>query len=168
MWSSRIRRPSPQLKAGRIQALAHRCEACPLLPDVPTMVEAGQRMDLAPAYVVFLPRRQPAAIVSRVHRISARHWLIPRSGNWQEWALAGRPDAGRVQGVRSASDQAPAELLRLAGIEPNRAEMAAVFRLRSIITARQGKTYDKRACRGLVTRGGAMNHASQRILTATA
>ena len=59
-----------QVRAGRIRALAYNAPArLPLLPNVPTMIEAGVTgMELdASWYGVFAPAKTPAAIVSKLH-----------------------------------------------------------------------------------------------------
>ncbi len=59
-----------QVRAGRVRALAYNAAArSPLLPNVPTMIEAGvQGMELDPSwYGVFAPAKTPAAIVNRLH-----------------------------------------------------------------------------------------------------
>ncbi len=59
-----------QVRAGRVRALAYNAASrSPLLPNVPTMIEAGvQGMELDPSwYGVFAPAKTPAAIVNRLH-----------------------------------------------------------------------------------------------------
>ena len=59
-----------QVRAGRIRALSYNAaQRSPLLPNVPTMIEAGvSGMELeASWYGVFAPARTPAVIVSRMH-----------------------------------------------------------------------------------------------------
>ena len=58
------------VKAGRIRALAYNAPArSPLLPNVPTMIEAGVKgMEMDSSwYGVFAPAKTPAAIVSKLH-----------------------------------------------------------------------------------------------------
>ena len=58
------------VKAGRIRALAYNAPTrTPLLPNVPTMIEAGVKgMDLdASWYGVFAPAKTPAPVVSKLH-----------------------------------------------------------------------------------------------------
>ena len=59
------------VKAGRVRALAYNGpKRSPLLPEVPTMIEAGVAgMELDPSwYGVFAPATTPAAIVARLHK----------------------------------------------------------------------------------------------------
>ena len=59
-----------QVRAGRIRALAYNAPTrSPLLPNVPTMIEAGvSGMEFdASWYGVFAPARTQAAIVNRLH-----------------------------------------------------------------------------------------------------
>ena len=112
-----------QLKAGRIRALAYiAAKRAPSLPDVPTMVEAGVKgMDLAPAwYGVFAPAGTPAAIVSRVHR-DIRTALANPEIKEQLAGLGVEPDGRTPAEFKEFVQRAikrSAELLRLAGIEP--------------------------------------------------
>ena len=58
------------VKAGRIRALAYNAPTrSPLLPNVPTMIEAGVKgMEMDSSwYGVFAPAKTPAAIVSKLH-----------------------------------------------------------------------------------------------------
>jgi tripartite-type tricarboxylate transporter receptor subunit TctC len=59
-----------QIRTGRVRALAYNAPArSPLLPNVPTMIEAGVNgMDIDSSwYGVFAPAKTPAAIVSQLH-----------------------------------------------------------------------------------------------------
>ena len=59
----------PQVKAGKVRALAILSkERSPLLPDVPTIVEAGYpAMEIGGTFGLMLPANTPPAIVARLH-----------------------------------------------------------------------------------------------------
>ena len=59
-----------QVRSGRVRALAYNAPArSPLLPNVPTMIEAGVNgMELDSSwYGVFAPAKTPAVIVTKLH-----------------------------------------------------------------------------------------------------
>jgi tripartite-type tricarboxylate transporter receptor subunit TctC len=112
-----------QVKAGRARALAYNApKRTPLLPDVPTMTEAGvSGMEMDPAwYGVLAPAATPAAILAKLHREI-------------RVALASAPVQERLSGlgcdpvgntpaefrtfVQRAIERA-AVLVRIAGIQP--------------------------------------------------
>jgi len=112
-----------QVKAGRVRALAYNApKRSPLLPDVPTMAEAGvPGMEMDPAwYGVLAPAGTPIAIVSKLHReIRAS---LGTSGVQERLSglgcePVGNPPAEFRAFVQKAIARAAA-LVRIAGIEP--------------------------------------------------
>ena len=112
-----------QVKAGRVRALAYNSATrSPLLPEVPTMAEAGvQGMEMDPGwYGVFAPAATPAGIVAKLHAEIRKALDVP---NVRERLAAlgvdpvGNTPAEFRQFVGNAIKRA-AELTRLAGIVP--------------------------------------------------
>lgn len=112
-----------QVKAGRVRALAYNApKRSPLLPDVPTMAEAGvSGMEMDPAwYGVFAPAATPAAMVSKMQReIRAALGSAPVQERLSGLGCepVGQPPAEFRAFVQRAIERA-AVLVRIAGIEP--------------------------------------------------
>ena len=111
------------VKAGRIRALAYNAPArTPLLPNVPTMIEAGVKgMELdASWYGVFAPVKTPAAIVTKLHAEIRKTLGAPavRDG----LTAIGMEPVGNTPAEFSqfvaASIRRYAELVKLAGLQP--------------------------------------------------
>jgi tripartite-type tricarboxylate transporter receptor subunit TctC len=111
------------VKAGRIRALAYNApQRTPLLPNVPTMIEAGVKgIELdASWYGVFTPAKTPAPIVSKLHGEirKALAVTIVRDG----LAAIGMEPVGNTPAefgrFVEASIKRYAELVKLAGIQP--------------------------------------------------
>lgn len=111
------------VKGGRMRALAYNGrQRLALLPDVPTMIEAGVTgMELDPGwYGVFAPAKTPAAIVTRLQKEIHAALRVP--------AVRERLAAINMQPVGNAPAEFKmfvataikryAELVRLAGIQP--------------------------------------------------
>lgn len=112
-----------QVRAGRMRALAYNAPArAPLLPHVPTMIEAGVTgMELDSGwYGVFAPAKTSAAIVSRMHTEIRKALSAPAV---REGLIAigmepmGNPPAEFRKFVET-SVRRFAELVKLAGIQP--------------------------------------------------
>jgi tripartite-type tricarboxylate transporter receptor subunit TctC len=113
----------PQVKAGLVRPLAYNApKRLPLLPDVPTMVEAGvSGMEMDPAwYGVFAPAATPSAIVLKMQR-EIRTALSAPAVHERFTGLGcdpvGQPPAEFKAFVERAIGRA-AKLVRIAGIEP--------------------------------------------------
>jgi tripartite-type tricarboxylate transporter receptor subunit TctC len=112
-----------QVKGGRVRALAYNAPArAPVLPDVPTMAEAGvSGMQMDPSwYGIFAPPHTPALIVGRLHSEIRR--ALGNSLVRERLAALGMEPVGNTPAefsvfVRGAIERA-AELTRLARIEP--------------------------------------------------
>jgi tripartite-type tricarboxylate transporter receptor subunit TctC len=112
-----------QVKAGRVRALAYNApKRTPLLPDVPTMAEAGVKgMEMDPGwYGVFAPAATPPAIVSKLQREILAALETP--GVQERLAGLGCEPVGNSPAefrafVEKAIRRA-AVLVRIAGIEP--------------------------------------------------
>jgi tripartite-type tricarboxylate transporter receptor subunit TctC len=112
-----------QVRAGRIRALAYNAaQRSPLLPNVPTMIEAGvSGMELeASWYGVFAPAKTPAVIVSRMHA-EIRKTLSVSAVREALAAISMEPVGNPPAEFRkfvARSIQRYAELVKLAGIQP--------------------------------------------------
>ncbi len=112
-----------QVKAGRVRALAYNAQRrASILPDVPTMVEAGVTgMEMDPGwYGIFAPAGTPPAIVSKLHTEIRAALADP--GVKERFAALGVEPVGNTPAefrkfVEGAIKRA-GELTRLAGIEP--------------------------------------------------
>ena len=112
-----------QVRAGRLRALAYNAPArSPLLPNVPTMIEAGvSGMEFdASWYGVFAPAKTSAAIVNKLHseiRIALKAPAVRDS-----LAAIGMEPVGSAPAEFSAfvekSIKRYAEVVKLAGIQP--------------------------------------------------
>lgn len=112
-----------QVRAGRMRALAYNAPTrSPLLPNVPTMIEAGiTGMEIDSGwYGVFAPARTPAPIVAKLHTEIRKALAVP-----------GVRDGLTAIGMQPVGDTPPAfrqfvensvrrfaELVKLAGIQP--------------------------------------------------
>ena len=112
-----------QVRSGRIRALAYNAPArSPLLPTVPTMIEAGVNgMEFDSSwYGVFAPAKTPAAIVNRLHNEIRNALKAPpvRDG----LAAIGMEPVGNSPAEFKAFVERAikryAELVKLAGIAP--------------------------------------------------
>jgi len=112
-----------QVKAGRVRALAYNsARRAALLPEVPTMLEAGVRgMEMDPGwYGVFGPAATPATVVTKLHaHIRAALTSPVVQGRFAGLGVepVGNPPAEFRQFVIGAINRA-AEITRLAGIQP--------------------------------------------------
>ena len=112
-----------QVRAGRIRALAYNAPArLPLLPNVPTMIEAGVTgMELdAGWYGVFAPAKTPAAIVSKLHTEIRKALTMPAVREALA-AISMEPVGNTPAEFRkfvATSIKRYAELVKLAGIQP--------------------------------------------------
>jgi tripartite-type tricarboxylate transporter receptor subunit TctC len=112
-----------QVRAGRLRALAYNAPArSALLPNVPTMIEAGvagMEFD-ASWYGVFAPARTPAAIVNRLH--SEIRTALKAPAVRESLAAIGMEPVGNAPAEFKAfvakSIKRYAELVKLAGIQP--------------------------------------------------
>ncbi len=112
-----------QIKAGRLRALAvTSTDRCSVLPEVPTMVEAGVKDygDVTPWWAAFVPAKTPQPIVNKLEG-----WLnqIVASPDTKKWLnnLGGDPFPGnsKMLGELLGKDiKRWAEYYKLAGIEP--------------------------------------------------
>jgi tripartite-type tricarboxylate transporter receptor subunit TctC len=112
-----------QVKAGRVRALAYNhTSRAPLLPDVPTMIEAGVKgMEMDPGwYGVLAPAHTPSAIGSKLHT-EIRTALFTASVKERLAGLGvnpvGNPPDEFRQFLAGAIKRA-GELTRIAGIRP--------------------------------------------------
>ena len=112
-----------QVRAGKIRALAYNAPArSPLLPNVPTMIEAGVTgMEIDSSwYGVFAPAKTPAAIVSKLHAEIRKALNAPAvRGGLASIAMEplGSTPADFKKFV-GTSIRRYAELVKLAGIQP--------------------------------------------------
>jgi tripartite-type tricarboxylate transporter receptor subunit TctC len=112
-----------QVKAGRVRALAYNsAKRAALLPDVPTMLEAGVRgMEMDPGwYGVFGPAATPAAVVTKLHadiRTALASPVVQERFAGLGVEPVGNTPAEFRQFVIGAINRA-AEITRLAGIQP--------------------------------------------------
>lgn len=112
-----------QIKAGRLRALAYNGGSrAQLLPDVPTMIEAGvSGMEMDPSwYGVFAPAHTPALVVNTLHAEIRRTVWNPAVR--ERLAALGTEPVGDTPAqftsfVQRAITRA-AELTRVAGIDP--------------------------------------------------
>jgi tripartite-type tricarboxylate transporter receptor subunit TctC len=110
------------VKAGRVRALAYNAPArSPLLPHVPTMIEAGVKgMEIDSSwYGVFAPAKTPAAIVSKLHAEVRKTLAVPAvRADLTEIGMepVGNTPAEFRKFVETAISRA-AELVKLAGIQ---------------------------------------------------
>ena len=110
-------------KAGRIRVLAYNAPTrTPLLPNVPTMIEAGVKgMEIDSSwYGVFAPAKTPAAIVSKLHAEIRSALTAPavRTGLADiGMEPVGSPPAAFSKFVETAIGRY-AELVKLAGLQP--------------------------------------------------
>ncbi len=112
-----------QVRAGRLRALAYNApQRSPLLPNVPTLIEAGVAgMELdASWYGVFAPAKTPAATVNRMHSEIRNALKVPavREGLASIGMEAvGNPPA-EFRAFIEKSITRYAELVKLAGLQP--------------------------------------------------
>jgi tripartite-type tricarboxylate transporter receptor subunit TctC len=112
-----------QVKSGRVRALAYNAaKRSPLLPDVPTMAEAGVGgMEMDPAwYGVLAPAATPAGILAKLHReirTALGTSLVQERLSGLGCEAVGNPPAEFKAFVQKAIQRAAA-LVRIAGIEP--------------------------------------------------
>jgi tripartite-type tricarboxylate transporter receptor subunit TctC len=111
------------VKAGRIRALAYNAPTrTPLLPNVPTMIEAGVKgMELeASWYGVFAPAKTPAAIVTKLHAEIRK--ALGVTAVRDALTVIGMEPVGNTPAEFSqfvaASIRRYAELVKLAGLQP--------------------------------------------------
>ena len=112
-----------QVRAGRLRALAYNAPTrSPLLPNVPTMIEAGVTgMEFDSSwYGVFAPAKTPAAIVNRLHgeiRAALKVTAVRES-----LAAIGMEPVGNTptefKGFVEKSIKRYAEIVKIAGIQP--------------------------------------------------
>ena len=112
-----------QVKAGRVRALAYNhTNRAPLLPEVPTMVEAGVKgMEMDPGwYGVLAPAGTPPAILSRLHSEIRTALFTPavkeRLAGLGVDSVGDTPAEFREFLIRAI--KRAAELTRIAGIQP--------------------------------------------------
>ena len=112
-----------QVRAGKIRALAYNAPTrSPLLPNVPTMIEAGVKgMEIDSSwYGVFAPAKTPAVIVTKLHAEIRKALTAPavREG----LAAIGMEPVGSTpvefKKFVETSIRRFAELVKLAGIQP--------------------------------------------------
>jgi tripartite-type tricarboxylate transporter receptor subunit TctC len=112
-----------QVKAGRVRALAYNApKRSPLLPDVPTMAEAGVGgMEMDPAwYGVLAPAATPGAILTKLHgeiRAALGTSTVQERLSGLGCEPVGNPPVEFRAFVQKAIQRAAA-LVRIAGIEP--------------------------------------------------
>jgi len=112
-----------QIKAGRLRALAvTSTDRLSVLPDVPTMVEAGVKGygDVTPWWAVFVPAKTPQPIVSKLEGWFNQVVASPETKKWLN-NLGGDPFPGssKMLGELLSKDiKRWAEYYKLANIEP--------------------------------------------------
>ncbi len=112
-----------QVRAGRIRALAYNApQRSPLLPNVPTMIEAGVTgMELdASWYGVFAPAKTPAAIINRMQSEISTALKTPavRDGLAAIGMLPVGNSPAEFKAFVERAVKRYAELVKLAGIQP--------------------------------------------------
>jgi tripartite-type tricarboxylate transporter receptor subunit TctC len=72
--------PVPHIKSGRIRAIGTMSsERLPQLPDVPTMLEQGFKLDAFPWYALFGPKGMDRALVERLNAVSNKWMTLPET-----------------------------------------------------------------------------------------
>ena len=112
----------PQVKAGKLKALAVTSDArSPVLPDVPTMVEAGIKGSSPQTWwAVLAPKGTPADVVARINGDLAKIVKLPDVA--EKYASLGVAPAhstpGEIIEMIKAESPQMGKVLKAAGVEP--------------------------------------------------
>ena len=112
----------PQIKGGKLRALGvSTTKRLPLLPDVPTIAEAGVAgYDMGYWFAAYVPAGTPPAVVSKLHDLlveatksAAAKQFFDGTGS-EPWTTGGA-ELAKFQG---AETQKWGKVIKAAGIEP--------------------------------------------------
>jgi tripartite-type tricarboxylate transporter receptor subunit TctC len=113
----------PQIKGGKLRALGvSTTKRNPMLPDVPTIDEAGVKgYDMGYWFAAYVPAKTPAAVVDRLRELlvagtkSATAKAFFESTGTDAWTTASSEELAHFQ---AAEAQKWGRVIKAAGIEP--------------------------------------------------